>query len=331
MDNKVYYRLGELEFHHRITRDELRYHVEQNSLKLSFLFKEKQFIIGIANRAAFEFIGHGKLSGVFSASNEHSAVLFTKTKIKTKTLEIRKLNSGTYSHNYPFAIKAPNSEISKCSPQKLEDLKDKTYLVKNYPRLQPSSAAVGVAFFDMLKSFGDGNDEIENPFSKKLEQGNAQELYCDEFTLNFSDACILHDDLVALNLIGLNKPYKPHSERFKVEKVEPKVKPNRLNEEKLTDYYARGSKTKRIVSNLIGYAPNKSASELWLILRKAVNDDALTDLIDPESDILEVTRDKILWNVPDEAHSSQKQVIRRTFNNVVTELKKDLSRKPSRD
>ena len=28
MDNKVYYRLGELEFHHRITRDELRYHVE---------------------------------------------------------------------------------------------------------------------------------------------------------------------------------------------------------------------------------------------------------------------------------------------------------------
>lgn len=70
---------------------------------------------------------------------------------------------------------------------------------------------------------------------------------------------------------------------------------------------------------------------MWLILRKAVNDDALTDLIDPESDILEVTRDKILWNVPDEAHSSQKQVIRRTFNNVVTELKKDLSRKPSRD
>ncbi|XLP07385.1 hypothetical protein ACI7YQ_00585 [Alteromonas marina] len=326
--NKAYYRLHELEFHHKITKDEIRYFVEKDKLQLSFVIKNAKLLIGRANPTEFEFVGHGKLSGVFSASNEHSAVLFTKTKIKTKTIEIRKLNSGTYSHNYPFAIEAPNSEISKCSPKKLEDLKDKTYLVKNYPRLQPSSAAVGVAFFDMLKSFGDSNDKIENPFSKKLEQGNAQELYCDEFTLNFSDACILHDDLVALSLIGLNKP---HSERFKVEKVEPKVKPNRLNEEKLTDYYTRGSKTKRIVSNLIGYAPNKSASELWLILRKAVNDDALTDLIDPESDILEVTRDKILWNVPDEEHARQKQVTKRTFNNVVTEMKKDFSRKPSRD
>lgn len=329
--SKAYYRLHELEFHHKITKDEIRYFVEKDKLQLSFVIKNAKLLIGRANPTEFELVGHGKLSGIFSVSHECSATLFTKPKIKTKTLEIRKLNSGTYSHNYPFAIKAPNSEVSKYSPQKLEDLKDKTYLVKNYPRLQPSSAAVGVAFFDMLKSFGDGNDEIENPFSKKLEQGNAQELYCDEFTLNFSDACILHDDLVALNLIGLNKPYKPHSERFKVEKVEPKVKPNRLNEEKLTDYYARGSKTKRIVSNLIGYAPNKSASELWLILRKAVNDDALTDLIDPESDILEVTRDKILWNVPDEEHARQKQVTKRTFNNVVTEMKKDLSRKPSRD
>ena len=117
MDNKVYYRLGELEFHHRITRDELRYHVEQNSLKLSFLFKEKQFIIGTDNHAAFEFVGHGKLSGVFSASNEHSAALFTKPMIKTKALKIRKLNSVHTRTTIRLQLKRPIAKFPNIHPK----------------------------------------------------------------------------------------------------------------------------------------------------------------------------------------------------------------------
>ena len=56
-----------------------------------------------------------------------------------------------------------------------------------------------------------GNNEIGNPLSKKLKQWNAQAFHCNWFTLNFSDTCILLDDLAGLNLIAL----KSHRSRIR--------------------------------------------------------------------------------------------------------------------
>ncbi|MBL3810966.1 hypothetical protein [Alteromonas macleodii] len=53
MQEKAYYRLNELQHHHGITADEIRFLVEQKRLRLSFLLQGISLIVGTRGKQGF--------------------------------------------------------------------------------------------------------------------------------------------------------------------------------------------------------------------------------------------------------------------------------------
>ena len=322
MQEKAYYRLNELQHHHGITADEIRFLVEQKSLRLSFLLQDISLVVG--TRVKKGFIGQGSttVDAIASVDISESLALLSREKVKTKTVYLRQASFKGYSPAYPFKTKVPNSEIIEWHSTELSAIKQGVVVAKNFPREQQSNIA---AMGDIFKMFS-GGAPIPEQLNEKIKQTGDNDLFCDEFKFSLSDACLFADDLKRHGLLGSDTASKPHSSKLKEQNGSADGKPNRStaepNRQARATYYNRGSKAKRIVSNLIDHSPTATASELWALLHESQSDDDLLDLIDPERMVLEVTTDKILWNVSEELPERQKQITRGTFNNLVTELKK---------
>ena len=322
MQEKAYYRLNELQHHHGITADEIRFLVEQKRLRLSFLLQDISLIVGKLVKQGFIGQGSTTVDAIASVDISQSLALLSRGKVKTKTVYLRQASFKYYSPAYPFKTKAPNSEIIEWHPTELSTIKQGVVVAKNFPREQQSSAA---AMTDIFKMFS-GDATPPDYLKEKIKKNGDTDIYCEEFKFSLSDACLFVDDLKRHGLLGSDTASKPYSSKLKEQNGSADGKPNRSttepNRQARATYYNRGSKAKRIVSNLIDHSPTATASELWALLHESQSDDALLDLIDPESVVLEVTTDKILWNVSEELPERQRQITRGTFNNLVTELKK---------
>jgi len=322
MSEKKYYRFNELLYHHNVTADEIQYHIENSHLKLSFHLDCSPLLVGHYKEKKFIGHGRGSFSGIASVDKQTSLKLFVAKKAKCTNVFLRTNGFISYTPSLLIDVNVPNQIIDEWSPKPLSEVVKSPLIAKLNPHKAPSVNA----FMSMMKSLADkqGNQIGYDP--NRLEDCD---LYVQDFKFTFEHSCLLTSDLIAVGLLGKNTVSKPRNTRLsptdKTDAPNPNrltAKPNRLNEQSLDAYYKRMSKGKRIVSNLIAYDANATASDLWLLLRKAQQNDEMLDLIDPDRDILEVTTDKILWNVPDNAPEKQKQITRGRFKNIVTELKK---------
>ena len=328
MSDKNYYRFRELLHHFNLTTDELLYQVENTQLKLSFIVENQKLLIGRYVQGKYEAYGIGRYTGPVSVDRATSIKLFTTGKAKRTDVFVRMNRFSDYSNQYPYDVSLPDSVINAWQPTNPSDFGTGAVIGKLNPRQGPSGAAAAREVLSALSQFAQDNSS-KIPSITELNSLKDKAIYTDDFKFSIEQACILSADLKRAGLLGQNSASKPHSTwpNTASQTVAPNpnrltAKPNRLNEQSLDAYYKRMSKGKRIVSNLIAYDANATASDLWLLLRKAQQNDDLLDLIDPDRDILEVTTDKILWNVPDNAPEKQKQITRGRFKNIVTELKK---------
>lgn len=321
MTEKIYLRFKELKQHFNITSDEILYHIENSDLKLSFPIQASRVLVGRLQYAKFVAFGIGTYEGTVTVSRAASLKLFTDGKAKCGEVFIRQNSFSSYSDESPFSADLPNSGIASWEPKRLNEIGEGALFAKLNPHEGPSGAAAFQELTDMLKRFSDGSTQNKMP-AYDPNKAREKAIYFDDFKFTLEQSCLLTSDLVRIGLIGLDSASKLHSTRLQPNSQTEPNKPNRPENEKLNLYYRRGAKAKRIVFNLIEYAPEATNTELWSMLKKALGDDELLDRIDPEREVLDVTIDKILWNVPEHTPERQKQITRGRFNNIVTELKK---------
>lgn len=322
MGSKSYFRLNELQYHYDITVDELRYFVEQKKLLCSFLLPSSKLVFGSTNKLGFTACGFGEFKGLISVSNSASLELFQKERTRPRLVIIRDGEFSHYSTEYPYSVSVPNSVIQDWQPSSLSKAKPNILLAKMRPYEASSGTALLSEVTEVLKSFSQADKEVDNPWAQRLNDKNIKKLYSEGFTFNLADTCFYIKDLKSLGLlksdrdVAMVRKNQKHLERSGL----PDSSVSASNE--ISSYYNRGSKTNRIVSNLVDYAPTSKSSELWTLLRRSLNDDELLDQLDPDREILDMTPNEIIWNVPEEAPSHQKQIKRSTFNNVLAKIKK---------
>lgn len=89
MSEKQYYRLSELSTHYDISPDEIRYQVEQEKLRLSFLLPSTAIVFGRYPGSGFQAIGFGTFKGIVTVTSEISVKLFQCEKVKASSVVIR--------------------------------------------------------------------------------------------------------------------------------------------------------------------------------------------------------------------------------------------------
>ena len=328
MQEKAYYRLNELQHHYGIVADEIRFLVEQKSLRLSFLLQGISLIVG--KRVKQGFIGKGSttVDAIVSVDTSESLALLSRGKAKTKAVYLRQASFKNYSSSYPFKTKTPNSEIVEWQPTELSAIKQGVIVAKNFPREQQSNIA---AMGDIFKMFSGGASPPE-PLNEKIKQTGYSDLFCEEFKFSLTDACLFADDLKRHGLLGSDTASKPHSSWLKQQDVSADEKPNRLTDKpnslikkNIPQFHYPASRSARLAERLIGYAPDAKSDALWSLIRKAMNDDELLDLIDPEREVLDITPDTLFWNVAEDAPEKEKKVARVSFKNTVSKVKQKLS------
>ncbi len=307
--------------HFDLTSDELLYQVENFQLKLSFIIENQKLLVGKYDKDKYEAFGIGRYTGPVSVDRATSIRLFTTGKAKCSDVFVRMNRFSDYSNQYTYDVSLPDSVINAWQPTNPSDFGTGAVIGKLNPCQGPSGAAAARKVLSALSQFAQDNSS-KIPNITELNSIKDKAIYTDDVKFSIEQACILSADLKRVGLLGQNSDSKPHSTWLNTSSQNEAPNPNRLNEQSLDAYYKRMSKGKRIVSNLKAYDANATASDLWLLLRKAQQNDDLLDLIDPDRNILEVTTDKILWNVPDNAPEKQKQITRGRFKNIVTELKK---------
>lgn len=285
-------------------------------------------IVGTRGKQGFIGQGSATLDAIASVDISDSLALLSRGKVKTKTVYLRQASFKGYSSAYPFKTKAPNSEIIEWHATELSTIKQGVVVAKNYPREQQSSAA---AMADIFKMFS-GDATPPDYLKEKIKKNGDTDLYCEEFKFSLSDACLFVDDLKRHGLLGSDTASKPHSSKLQPQDVSANKrpnrftdKPNRLVEKNIPQFHYPTSRSARLAERLIGYAPDAKSDALWSLIRKAMNDDELLDLIDPEREVLDITPDTLFWNVPEDAPEKERKVARGSFKNTVSKVKRKLS------
>jgi hypothetical protein len=330
MHTKAYYRLNELQHHHGITADEIRYFIEQNKLRLSFLLPKTQLLIGKAAQPIFSAYGFGYFKGLVTVGSETSLKLITNTKAKCRFVTIREGEFSDFSTEYPFSIPVPNKTIRLWTPKVISNDSANRLLAQKHPYESASGVAVLSEVVEVLKSFKKENQKIDNPWIERAKKSEKMDLYFDDFAFTLSDACLFKKDLEHLNLLGQTSTSIPHQTRLtELEKphtekpIRLKPEPNSSNQSVL-NYYSRGSLCRKLVWHLKSMYPEKGAAHFWKLLHASQTDEELMDALDPDDDIYEIDRDTIYWNIPSKFNSEDidKTTGRRRFENVVSDWNK---------
>ena len=330
MHKKAYYRLNELQYHHGITEDEIRYFIEQKKLRLSFLLSKEKLLIGRSAQPIFNAYGFGFFNGVVTVGSETSLKVITKLKAECRFVTLREGQLSNFSTEYPFSISVPNKAIRLWAPKIVSSDSVSNLLAQKHPYESASGVAVLSEVVEVLKAFNKENQNVVNPWAERVKKSGKMDLYYDAFTFTLSEACLFTEDLENLNLLGQTSASIPHHKRLSELESTRSGKPNRLkvepnsSNEPMLNYYSRGSLCQKLVWHLKSMYPEKGAAHLWKLLHSGQTDEELMDLLDPDDDIYEIDRETIYWNIPSKFNTEvvEKTTGRRRFENVVSDWNK---------
>lgn len=303
MLEKSYYRFKELLQHFNITSDELLYNVENHSLRLSFMVENLDLLVGRYKNDMFVGFGIGSYYGPVSVDRATSIKLFSEGKAKCTDVFIRKNGFKTYSSEYPFDVKIPNSLIKAWLPVTPSEFGTASVSAKLNAHQGASPTAAAHEIFSALKQFSQ-DKSAEIPTLDKLNRFPDKAIYIDDFKFVLEQSCFLSQDLHKLNLIGSDTASKPQAVRLSAQTEGNSSKPNRSTNQ-IND----------LIKNLIGLYPTKSAAALWKILQENFEDN---DDIDPGSILDEVGDTELYWT---DSRGQEKRLAYKTFRNKVSEYK----------
>jgi len=217
MIEKEYYRIDELERRFSLSFSDLRYLVESSKIDLVFYLEQSKFVTYGLSKARKD-IGYSTVfyRGLVKVSKLKQHELISKGEINCTRFSL--LNREMVSEpdlNYPFESSLPNKFLHNWKPKTLEQITWDTIPAKLFPQEQEHSIReLKGAFNDALSMLSDKEPAKQKPESKFMALLPQKEFYSVGTSLKSSDICVLHSDLVRLNII-------PSSEEHIIEKSEP--------------------------------------------------------------------------------------------------------------
>ena len=204
MIEKEYYRFDELKHRFSMSTSDVRYIVESLKVELVFYLERNKFIIGgwIKDKG---FSGFCSVSyrGLAKISQDEQLKIVADKKVIVKNFRL--LNKEMISApniEYPFESELPNQFLHSWEPRPLNKISWRTVPAKLFPKEQEHSYRTLKKGLDEVVSAFTGKEQVDSEkTSALLDRLPKKEFYSAGITLSMNDICLLHSDLVLLNII----------------------------------------------------------------------------------------------------------------------------------
>ena len=291
---KEYYRISELKDRFDVSVEDIKYLVENSKIELVFYIESHQYIYGgwLKDKG---FVGYGSLNycGLVKISEQEQHDLVLKDNIKLRCFRlIDRKNISNVNHDYPYETSPPHAFIYAWQPKSIKSIEWDYIPAKLFHNEQEHHLrTVGNMFKDAVAIFdvAPKSPPKENLMDRIPKKG----FYHDGIKLQFSDSCVLHKDLVALNII------KPE---LTVNTNQPPSKSERLIDILLT--------------RLLDQFPDDKPAKVWEKLKADLNNEPR--LFDIDEIIDEIDLDTLYW-FDDKADVNKMK--KKSFYNLIKKLK----------
>lgn len=216
MIEKKYYRYDELERRFNLSFSDLQYLVENYKIDLVFLIEQNQFIIGdvISKKG---FVGQASVTcrGLIKIAHFEQMELITKRKIKCTYFRLFDNKTiSNFSVDYPFVTPLPHSTLYDWKPKKRNEITWSDVSAKLLPtEREPILDTMKNIFFEGIDNLTENSSTEENDFtalkaySASMKTSPKLEFFCADIKFTLNDICLLHSDLVRLNIIPSPSPF----------------------------------------------------------------------------------------------------------------------------
>lgn len=317
---KNYYRLEELEPKFGISQSDIRYYVEQGRLALAVFLPIQRYVFGGWEAGKFVGVGVGDYQGIARLSLADSMAVYVNESIQVSAVSVP--NTGGISHwsgEYPFSVTTPNDVMHKWLV--VSDLKRITWpfiAAKPFPKEIDSGWAVVKSLLDTVSEQAlTANNMMSNPADKPTSDKREQ---FGEFvknkpqrvlkhigiTLGLKDACVLHADLNALELVK-----DPRPERSSI-----------VTEATDDDKSVRRTQFAELLISVLQKYPSAKAKDIWKILESECVLSEGEREFDHHNILVDVSAEEVAWKSRYTGETSYTKFT--SFNNTVSAARKAL-------
>jgi len=315
MIEKEYYRFDELEKRFDLSFSDLQYLVENSKIDLAFHIEQNQFVMGGWLKGK-GFIGYATIfyRGLVKVSHSEQQSLLSKNKVNCKTFSlINKENIINHNLDYPFETQTPHSFLFDWRPKVISDIEWDYIPAKLFPKEREHSIrSIRNMFyksFDTLEKKAPEQADKESDFMAKIPK---VEFYSDGINFTLNDICILHSDLVKVDVIKQVKAIQVHQE------TEPQLV--EVNSEPPTK--TRKDDFHELVEIIVKHKPDSTAKEYWRLLESESEEMEGFRELDKYSLLIEVTGNHIKWQ--DRSGKPRKDISFNAFSNRLSKVRKEI-------
>lgn len=292
---KEYYRITELKDRFNVTVEDIKYLVENSKIELVFYNEVNQYIFGSWQKNK-GFIGYGSLnySGLVKIEEKDQRKLINE-KLSVKYFRlVNKKDITDVNHSYPYESPLPNAFIYAWQPKAISDINGDYVPAKLFHcEKEHHLRSMGNMLKDAMSSFDAAQEVLAKTDTSVFDKVPKKAFYHEGIELQFSDSCVLHDDLVKLNII---------------------------QQELSNNSNAQSCPSKRPIDTLLisilKQFPKDKPAELWNKLQADISQ--ATRLLDIDEIIDEVGEKELFWyNLEGEPQTLK----RKSFYNLIRKLK----------
>jgi hypothetical protein len=315
MIEKEYYRFDELEKRFDLSFSDLQYLVENSKIDLAFHIEQNQFVMGgwLKKKG---FIGYSTIfyKGLVKVNHSEQLTLLAKNKVISKTFSLlNKKNIINHDLEYPFETQPPHSFLFDWRPKVITDIEWDFVPAKLFPKEREHSIRslrnTFMSTLDTLKVEVPKQADKESDFMAKIPQ---VEFYAEGIKFTLNDICILHNDLVKLEVIKQVKEIKTHQENdiqlVKINSDSPKIP-------RKDDFH-------ELFVNIVTHKPEYTAKEYWRLLESESEEMEGFRALDNYNLLIEITGNYIKWQ--DRSGKPRKDISFTAFSNRLSKVRKEV-------
>jgi hypothetical protein len=293
---KEYYRITELKDRFNVSVEDIKYLVENSKIELVFYNEVNQYIFGgwLEGKG---FVGYGSLnySGLVKIAEQEQRKLLLNENISIKSFRLlNKKNISNVNHNYPYKSPLPNAFLYAWQPKAIKDI-EWIYIPAKlfHHEKEHHFRSMGNMIKDAMSSFDTAQEVLAKTDTSVFDKAPKKGFYHEGIELQFSDSCVLHDDLVKLNII---------------------------QQELSNNSNAQSCPSKRPIDTLLisilKQFPKDKPAELWSKLQADISQ--ATRLLDIDEIIDEVGEKELFWY---DLEGEPQTLKRKSFYNLIRKLK----------
>ena len=281
MLRKDYYTLDELCNGGLLSKEDIRYLIENDKTKLAFYRRFDQVIIGGWNRNG-NFVGYGTVSydGPVLISKQHSLTILNHGDASLTTFSLAFPNKAkNWSGDYKLDLAPPNNYLEKWHPVPLDKIDWPHLPAKVVPHKSKTLLQMTAEMLSKIESIKKqevmSEDKVSPEIAKIMGDHPKEKLEAYGIKFEVEDACILREDLESLGVIDSSA---------QVEQAKQKDR----STSKSSDFHD-------LLLQILLSNNEMSAKEVWKTLELEVARDEGSREFDKHNILIDVSGSEICW------------------------------------